>query len=580
MKLFEMIDNEFQFDEQLGQLVKSEVGSAKNLAKSTLSGAFKDLEVAIGLQNNPIMLGKKPLTTADDVFNAIKNGSLTNAKELGRVAKGLLKSSKTTPAVRRALVDEFIKDKSVVKELTGKNVNEIKKLLKGKGYADESINDIISQSKKNGLIDKTGIFNSSSIKPTTTPTKPTGGTSVPNSFKEMIKKYSGLNYIKEVTKPGSKVRKFIFSKAAIVGLMVIGGAGFLLKSMFGNSDLRDENGNDVYKMLDGKWLPCIKNLLNSKQGKYVKLSNGSIGVQVTNDQYPNSIIFYDNGRVLDGKTKKMGTYKCKDGQIQQTNEQNTNNEIYTDVNTMIDLLDFPSTTQDLRDAVKLLEKYTTNGQGQRFLELYKSSGTGGGDLSKSLKYLYVKEPESVDNRNKMYSLIKQIQSGSTSKTIDSGDKTGSIDDIEITWDSTPTGSTKGGSSSTKKSIYHNCGKKDFPFEFGCINPKIGQLQQCLGVTPTKGYFGPKTLNALKNDGFDMSRRLITKDLFDAVIAKCEPTITKSAVKNTDNILSDKFGVDTRIPDELKTPIKLKSKEQTPIDNKSNKDFKDFTKTDI
>ena len=59
-----------------------------------------------------------------------------------------------------------------------------------------------------------------------------------------------------------------------------------------------------------------------------------------------------------------------------------------------------------------------------------------------------------------------------------------------------------------------------PFKFGCINPKIGEIQQCLGVTPTKGYFGPKTMKSLKDNGFDMSGRKITKEIYDAVIENC------------------------------------------------------------
>lgn len=42
--------------------------------------------------------------------------------------------------------------------------------------------------------------------------------------------------------------------------------------------------------------------------------------------------------------------------------------------------------------------------------------------------------------------------------------------------------------------YKNC--TDFPFAFGCINPKIAEMQQKLGIKPAKGYFGPITRRAL------------------------------------------------------------------------------------
>lgn len=90
--------------------------------------------------------------------------------------------------------------------------------------------------------------------------------------------------------------------------------------------------------------------------------------------------------------------------------------------------------------------------------------------------------------------------------------------IHIDWDgagaSTGTGTTPNPGGDTN---YRNC--NDFPFKFGCINPKIGEIQQCIGVTPTKGYFGPKTRTALTGKGYDISQG-ITQEMYDTIMAAC------------------------------------------------------------
>ena len=90
--------------------------------------------------------------------------------------------------------------------------------------------------------------------------------------------------------------------------------------------------------------------------------------------------------------------------------------------------------------------------------------------------------------------------------------TGKYDSIHIDWDGTGTTPKPGGDTN-----YRNC--NDFPFTFGCINPKIGEIQQCLGVSPTKGYFGPKTRTSLTGKGYDLSQG-ITQEMYDTIMASC------------------------------------------------------------
>jgi len=105
-----------------------------------------------------------------------------------------------------------------------------------------------------------------------------------------------------------------------------------------------------------------------------------------------------------------------------------------------------------------------------------------------------------------------------------------ISNINIKWDdekvSTPTdggdsGSGSGGSSKTKVN-YHDCSSKDFPFEFGCISPKIADIQKCLGITPQKGYYGPKTKKGLEDLHYDVTGG-ITKETYDKIITACNPS---------------------------------------------------------
>ena len=101
------------------------------------------------------------------------------------------------------------------------------------------------------------------------------------------------------------------------------------------------------------------------------------------------------------------------------------------------------------------------------------------------------------------------------------DSSGKYDNIHIDWDGLSTSvpiETGGGNNGGSKTMYHDCTQKDFPFEFGCINPKIGELQQCMGVSPTKGYFGPKTQGALKSKGYDP--KTITQEIYDTIMSTC------------------------------------------------------------
>ena len=130
-----------------------------------------------------------------------------------------------------------------------------------------------------------------------------------------------------------------------------------------------------------------------------------------------------------------------------------------------------------------------------------------------------------------------------------GNSNTGIDNIRIKWDdekvTTPGGGEGGSSSSggTKSKVnYHNCSSKDFPFEFGCISPKIADIQKCLGITPQKGYFGPKTKKGLEDLHYDLSGG-ISKETYDKIIAACNPS-TGSTTGTTSTITGSTTGTTT------------------------------------
>jgi hypothetical protein len=95
-----------------------------------------------------------------------------------------------------------------------------------------------------------------------------------------------------------------------------------------------------------------------------------------------------------------------------------------------------------------------------------------------------------------------------------------------------------------KSIYHNC--YDFPFEYGCRNNAIKEIQTCLGIKQD-GYYGPQTNKKLADNKIDMTNKVITREIYNIVKSRLcggnepisniasnlkptEPTISKTTPK--------------------------------------------------
>ena len=293
-------------------------------------GMFDDLESAIKLQQNPIKIVDKTtkkvtnLNTSEDIFNAIKNNSLTSA-ELGRVEKGFLKSTNTPKPLRKSIVVDFVIDPAVLKDLgkvPGGKTNDIKKYLKSKGYADDSINEIITQLKSNGKIDKAGNF-VGSVNPN--PVNPNNPNPIQNPNPTPDPKWW-------------EKLKTIGWKKALLAAGVAGVSGLLLWYLFKQEGTKPEDMEETPPIdPNNEWAPCLSNILSKKQGRVDKLKSGTLVVKVKNTTYPDGVLFFANGKVLTNDGKKKGTWKCKSGTA-VVSEQSTGNNLSIDAESVVNSL--------------------------------------------------------------------------------------------------------------------------------------------------------------------------------------------------------------------------------------------------
>ena len=131
-----------------------------------------------------------------------------------------------------------------------------------------------------------------------------------------------------------------------------------------------------------------------------------------------------------------------------------------------------------------------------------------------------------------------------------------IGNINITWDGetapVTTEPVKTEPVKTDNPNYHDCSSKDFPLEFGCVSPKIAEIQKCLGITPQKGNFGPKTKKGLEDLQYNLSGG-ITKEIYDKIKSACNPTtgatatVTGSTTGSTATVTGSTTGNTTTAP---------------------------------
>ena len=170
------IVNEEVVVEQLGALIRG-----------GFTGTFDDILRGVkgGLKNTKNVAIKN----IDDLIKNIDNGLISPAT-MGQLRRTLLKSGKTTPALRTQLIDDLLDVQGVINK-GGATAKEIKASYKALGYSDEVADEI---AKKVIKLRKSG-----GVKPVVAPT--TSATNITYSQKVM-------NKAKEIWQKGGKWQTF------------------------------------------------------------------------------------------------------------------------------------------------------------------------------------------------------------------------------------------------------------------------------------------------------------------------------------------------------------------------------------
>lgn len=564
------------------------LGGAKGEAINILGKLTKDSKgktkfTEIG---NPL-----PVTSGEELLAALKNGAI-DAENLARVNKGVLKS----PIAKSNIIDDivnvvvlepkFIKKYGKTFSSGPKGEEQVRTLLKDNGYSQVAIDRMISKmetipnyGKNVAKIEKKLIKTKAKLKnsktkikdlenqiknqanTTNVATKSEAVKNIDSTVKQAEQDVAQImntnkNRLRNMTETAFKkfnlVKKSLAAKW-LIGLGIVGGGTYFIgKSLFGDTT-KPDGTNTIHPK-------CITDLLDDDGASVGVTSSGDPVVVVKktgNSDYDNAggLMFFTNGRVVSADNKMRGNWSCNGNSLSVNEDININEQISdetmdSDVSKMINLLDFPVTGGNLQDAVKLLTKYANSSRGKDFLDLYRDSGYGSGDLKKSLDYIFTSEPSSVRAKRTLYNLVSKIEGGKTGG--DSNKSTG-IGNINIVWDgskkntNTNTGSNTSTNTGTntnkkpKKSRYKDC--SSFPFEFGCRSPLIGEIQKCIGVSPSHGNFGPWTLKALEDLKIDTSNG-ITALIYDTIMNSCG---------EIDSSLTQ-----TKTPEPSKTPMTLSS----------------------
>jgi len=521
-----------------GKLVASEL-------EAYLKIMIKDTKIADELT-------KAGIRTAEELLAALKGNRLSKtlkgSLELG-VLKSNTKNAKLIDLASENLVRNKVFDQKYAAEFA-KGQPAYEKALKQAGYSEDAITKIV-QKKFNQIDPKTG---KPYARPETIAKKDIGATSgkpnpkpnvppPPSNIKSLWEKWK--TRLQEQLK---KKRSWKEMVAWGAGLSIGAAALWYMIDQFVADDEKPAETPPTPPADDTQWAPCVKELLDSKEGTLMQVGASNLTVvRLVTAEYPEGLNFVSNGRVADIKTGKMGSWKCKDGEVKVQKESiimsltrlvlsEQANEISdetmdTYVDDAVDDLDgyvAEYNLQSLFDILTALKGKTNNGKDaiSEFLRYYKEDE--GVDFVSDVQSVGVANL-SVKAKNMKTQIIALANNTSAQPvTPPVAGKIG-LSKIDISWDGekpaeTPVGGGSVGGGGKSGVNYHDCSSKDFPLEFGCISPKIAEIQGCLGITPQKGYFGPKTKRTMEST-YNLSSG-ITKTIYDEVKAKCgEPAKT-------------------------------------------------------
>ena len=448
----------------LGKGSKTAKAVAQDIVATMSKGGASGEAIHIIGKNNNL----KAVTTGDELLAALKAGTI-DAVNLGRVNKGILKSGAVTDVnLLRNIASDVVVEANFVnkygKEYVKSGEAGARKLLQDNGYTRNAIDEIIKKmnSIKNYGQDVAALEKAAASKAV-------------RSYKDKLKKAEQAKNAKEAEALVKTEANMAATQTSAAGthaeVLTIREIAPEVKA------IAQESKAVVEGMKPSKWQK-FKAIAGKLKMKYL-ITLGIAGV----------------GGWLLWKWFKDGTTKPGD-------------------------MLFGKCLDDVIDDTGTTIRHTSGGD-----PVVQVTNTGNSDYdSKGGLWFYNNGRVFIKDQSK-----RGRWSCKGSETViaeqDGNPNTG-IGNINITWDGetapVTTEPVKTEPVKTDNPNYHDCSSKDFPLEFGCVSPKIAEIQKCLGITPQKGNFGPKTKKGLEDLHYDLTNG-ITKDAYDKIIAACNPT---------------------------------------------------------
>ena len=320
-KNYSPIRNKMSLIETIKQSLDEDlIASAAREGKLVASELEAYLKIMIKDQKIAAELTKNGIRTAEELLAALKGNRLSKtlkgSLELG-VLKSNTKNAKLIDLASENLVRNKVFDQKYAAEFA-KGQPAYEKALKQAGYSEDAITKIV-QKKFNQIDPKTG---KPYARPETIAKKDIGATSgKPNPKPNVPPAPSNIKTLWEKWK--TKIQEQLKKKRSWKE-MVAWGAGlgigaaalwYMLDGFVADGEKPAETP-PTPPADDTQWAPCIKELLDSKEGTIMQVGASKLTVvRLVTPEYPEGLNFVSNGRVADIKTKKMGTWKCKDGQV-------------------------------------------------------------------------------------------------------------------------------------------------------------------------------------------------------------------------------------------------------------------------
>lgn len=461
------------------------VKNAKELKvlDAAMFGAFDDVikfGVKRGEQVNGITkvgsVSHVPIKNVDELITAVKEG--LQPKELGKFYSGLLKSSNTPRNVLNDLAKELVSSEKFIKSYGKMSEKDLRLALQKRKYSTEGIEAIVAETKTNKTF-KLAKTNTAQRQTINTKNQKIG--SQAKDIEDFKKAQPELSQIKNVEDAKGAINIEIN--------MTQGGAAGVNGAVQGVKEIAPE-----VKAIAEESKTLVDTMKPSKWEKFKKIASR------LNMKYIIALGLAGIGGWYLWKFFKGGTTKPGD-------------------------MLFGKCLDDVIDDNGTTIKNTTGGDP---VVIVKKTNNSEYDGKGGLWFFNNGRVFMADQTKRGRWSCKGTQTV-VAEQGDGNPNTG-IGNINISWDGETSPIKKGGGGSsdnggggTKTNVnYHDCSTKDFPFEFGCVSPKIAEIQKCLGITPQKGNFGPKTKKGLEDLHYDLTNG-ITKDAYDKIIAACNPT---------------------------------------------------------